>query len=89
MYNIHKHINVPAWAKGLIRYFVIFNDRAPGSNLHFRNPEKLSEGEDIRVWFTLGNGFSHNRVMVNYQGVLLRKDWVPRVTREATESTIG
>ena len=40
---------VPEWAKGLIRYFVIFHDRVPGSNLHFQKPEKILEGGDTSV----------------------------------------
>ena len=43
------HYKVPAWAKGLIRYFSIFYDQVLDSNLHFRKPEKMSEGEDTRV----------------------------------------
>ena len=42
--NISKHVSVPAWDKGLIRYFGIFHDRFLGLNLRFRNPEKLLEG---------------------------------------------
>ena len=43
-------------------YFDIFHDQAIGSNLRFRNPENILEGEDIRVRPTLGSGFSR------YQG---------------------
>ena len=38
-----------------------------GSNLHFQNTEKLSEGEETRVMQTRGSGFSRYRLMVNYQ----------------------
>ena len=41
--KLYQYGNVPEWAKGPIRYFDIFHDRDLGSNLRFRNPEKLSE----------------------------------------------
>ena len=41
-----------------------------GSNLCFRNPEKLLEGVELRVIPTYGNDISCYRVIVNYQGVL-------------------
>ena len=84
MYQIH----IPAWDKGSIRYFGIFHDWNFGSNLRFQNPEKLLEGEDIRVRPTFDSGFSRYRVMVNSQGVLARNKYVPRVTSELTKSTI-
>ena len=65
---------VPAWDKGLIRYFDIFHYWSHGSNLHFRKTDKLSEGGDIRVCPTLGSGFSRYRVMVSSQGVLSRNN---------------
>ena len=46
---------VPTWANGLIRYFDIFHDRALGSYLRFRNPEKILGGEDICVSPTCGS----------------------------------
>ena len=33
---------VPACANDLIRYFSIFHDQDPSSNLYFQNPEKIS-----------------------------------------------
>ena len=46
--------------------------RVLGLNQRFRNPEKLSEGEETRVKQTRSSRFSHYRVMVNSQGVLSR-----------------
>ena len=65
---------IPAWAKGLIRYFVIFHYRATGSNLRFRKHKKLLEGEDIHVRPTLSSRLSRYQVMVNSQGVLSRNN---------------
>ena len=65
---------VSAWAKGLIRYFGVFHDQPPCSNLRFRNPEKISERDDLRVWPTRVSGFSHYLIMVNSQGVMSMKN---------------
>ena len=78
-----------AWAKGLTIYFGIFHDWSLGSNLRFQNPNKLLEGKYIRVWTTLGSGFLRYRVMVNYQGVMSRKNYVPHVTSKVTKIPIG
>ena len=72
--DLHTALKVSARAKSLIRYFGIFHDRAPGSNLRFKNPEKILGGEDIRVQPTLGSGLSRYRVMVNSWGVLSSKN---------------
>ena len=40
-----------------------------GSNLHFQNPEKLSEGDELCVSPTLGSDISRYQVIVNYQVV--------------------
>ena len=63
--------DVPAWANDLIRYFSIFHDQDPSSNLYFQNPEKISGGEDVCVRPTRGSGLSRYWVMVNYPGVCL------------------
>ena len=80
---------VLACAEGFIRYFSIFYDQALDLNLHFQSHEKLSEGEDVRVWPTLGSGSSSYRVMVSSQGILPRKNYVHRVTSEVAKSPIG
>ena len=71
------------------QYVGIFHDRALGSNLRFRKPEKFSEGEDIHVWPKLGSGFSRYHVTVNYRGVISRKKYLPCATSEVTKSPIG
>ena len=86
---IHMKLQVTALDMGQIRYFGIFHDLPPGQNLCFRKPEKISKGEDVRVWPTRSRGLSRYRVMVNSQGVISRNNQVPRVTSEATESPIG
>ena len=45
-----------------------------GLYLQFRNPEKLSEGEELLVRPTWGSRFSRYRVMVNSPGVLSGKN---------------
>ena len=57
--------------------------------LRFQNHEKLLEGEDIHVMPTIGIGLSRYRVMVNSQGVLSRKNYVPRVISDVTKIPIG
>ena len=85
---LHSVLCVSSCYKGSIRYFGIFNNRALGSNLRFRNPEKILEGEDIRVWPTLDSVFSCYGVMVRPNGVLSRKNYVPRVTSKVNKSSI-
>ena len=87
--NINTYKYIPAWDKGLIRYFGIFHDRGPISNLWFWKPEKILEVEDTRVHPTLGSGFSRYRVMVDSQGVLSRNIHVPCVTSKVTKIPIG
>ena len=63
--NWELSLSVPAWDKGLIRYFVIFHDRSLGLNLHFQNPEKNLEGYIYVLRPTRGSGLPRYRVMVN------------------------
>ena len=46
IYNIEY---IPAWDKGLIRYFGMFHNLDSGSDLHFKEPEKISEGGNKNV----------------------------------------
>ena len=48
--------------------------RVLGSNLRFRKPEKLLDGEETRGRQTHGSVFSRYRVMVNSQVVLSGKN---------------
>ena len=87
-YHLNRNMYVPEFAKGSIIYFGIFHDRTLGSNLRFWKPEKLLEGEDIRVQPTLVSALSRYQAMVNYQGVMSRKNYVPRVTIGVTKTPI-
>ena len=72
-HHTKKHQLVPEWDKGSIIYFVIFNDRALGSNLHFLKPEKIWKGKIHVFRPTHGSGLSRYRVMISSKGVLLRQ----------------
>ena len=82
------NISVPAWAKGLIRYFSIFHDRILGLNLHFRKPEKLLEEEDTSVQAHARQQILTLPGNVQISGCSVKKNQVPRLTREATKSPI-
>ena len=80
---------VSSWTKGLIRYFGIIHDRALSSNLHFQKPDKIYEGEDIRIRPMRGSVLSSYKVMLNSQFFLSRKNYVPCITSEVTKIPIG
>ena len=78
---------VPAWASGSEQNTSVFPMLGvAGSRPQFRKPENFQKGRLQMFWPTRSNEFSRCWVMVS-SGVLVKINYVPRVTSEVTEST--